>query len=516
MHRSRNNGLSRSGISCFFSALLGRSPASTNGKALCLQAAMNRIFGIVYLTICIGIVSFIGYSCANIIPPTGGPIDSLPPVLIEANPKDSTLNFKGNRIVLTFDEYVDLKDVQNNLLFTPLFETVPIVEVKLKQVTVRIRDTLEPNTTYTFDFGNAITDVNENNPYKYYTYTFSTGPYIDSLQLTGRVWLAENGKVDSTLTIVLHNDLTDSAVVKKRPRYAARVDSTGFFRFKNLPPDSFAIYAIGEAGIMRRYTSPTQYFAFADAPVFSGDTSDIILYAYQEEDKKPTRASTATTGTRTTPAGGVARPNAAAERRLRYSTNLSSSQQDLLTDLVLTFERPLRNFDSTKLLLSTDSTYIPVTGHTISLDTTNKEIHIKNSWKEATQYHLIIDTSFAEDTTNRRLLKNDTLQFTTRKTTDYGTLDIRIRNIDTARNPVLQFVQNDKVVFSVNIKSGHYAQRLFLPGDYDLRILYDRNNNGRWDPGNFFEGRLQPEIAVPILQKITIKPDWDNEFERGL
>lgn len=477
---------------------------------------MKKIFGIVYLIVSIGIVSFIGYSCANIIPPTGGPIDSLPPVLIEANPKDSTLNFNSKRIVLTFDEYVDLKDVQNNLLFTPLFETVPVVEVKLKQVTVRIRDTLEPNTTYTFDFGNAITDVNENNPYKYYTYTFSTGPYIDSLQLSGRVVLAENGKVDSTLTIVLHNDLTDSAVVKKRPRYAARVDSTGFFRFKNLPPDSFAIYAIGEAGIMRRYINPSQLFAFADAPVISGDTANIILYAYKEEEKKPTRASTTAAGGRAAPTAGAARANAIAERRLRYTTNLASNQQDLLTDLVLTFERPLRNFDSTKMFLSTDSSYTPVAGYTISRDTSNKEIHIKTTWKEGTPYHLIIDTTFAEDTTGRKLLRNDTLQFTTRKTTDYGTLDIRIRNTDTTQNPVLQFVQGEKVVFSTNIKSGRYVQSLFLPGDYDLRILYDRNNNGKWDPGNFFEGRLQPEIVVPITQKITIKPEWDNEFERGL
>ena len=81
---------------------------------------------------------------------------------------------------------------------------------------------------------------------------------------------------------------------------------------------------------------------------------------------------------------------------------------------------------------------------------------------------------------------------------------------------MLQFVQGEKVVFSTNIKSGRYVQSLFLPGDYDLRILYDRNNNGKWDPGNFFEGRLQPEIVVPITQKITIKPEWDNEFERGL
>ena len=469
---------------------------------------MNKIFGIVSLSLCIGIISFIGYSCAVIVPPTGGPRDTLPPVLVNASPKDSTLNFNSKRIVLTFDEYVDLKDVQNNLLFTPLFETVPVVEVKLRQVTVRIRDTLEPNTTYTFDFGNAITDVNENNPYKYYTYTFSTGPYIDSMRLSGRVLLAENGKIDSTLTIVLHTDFGDSAVMKSRPRYATRVDSSGYFQFKNLPPDSFAVYAIGDAGILRRYTSPTQYFAFADAPVASGDTTGIVLYAYKEEDKNPTRPATiATSAATTTPA---------AERRLRLSHNLTGGKQDLLDDLVLTFERPLRNFDSTKLRLTSDTSFIPVPVYTITQDTTKKQIILQTAWREGTDYHLIIDSTFAEDTTARKLSRSDTLDFATLKTTDYGQLDIRVRNIDTSQNPVLQFVQADKVVFSVPIKSGRYTQALFFPGDYDLRILYDRNNNGIWDPGNFFEGRIQPEIVKPILQKITIKPDWDNEFERGL
>ena len=465
---------------------------------------MKNFFGLIYLIICIGITSFIGYSCANIIPPTGGPMDSLPPVLINANPKDSTLNFKSNRIVLTFDEYIDLKEVQNNLLFTPLFETVPVVEVKLKQVTVRLRDTLEPNTTYTFDFGNAITDVNENNPYKHYTYTFSTGSYIDSLQLSGRVILAEDGKIDSTLTIVLQTDLTDSAVVKNRPRYAARLDSAGYFRFRNLPQDTFAIYAIGEAGVLRRYTNPSQYFAFADSPVVAGRTEPIILYAYKEEDKKPAH-----------PAPAAAKANAA-DKRLRYTSNLSGNQQDLLSDLTITFERPLRNFDSAKLQLSTDSNFIPVPRYTITQDSTKKEIHLQTVWREGINYHMVLDKDFAEDTTGRKLSKNDTLHFTTRKTTDYGQLDIRIRNIDTARNPVLQFIQADKVVFSIPIKSGRYTQTLFSPGDYDLRILYDRNNNGKWDPGQFFEGHIQPEIVMPLKDKIVVKPDYENEFERGL
>ena len=188
----------------------------------------------------------------------------------------------------------------------------------------------------------------------------------------------------------------------------------------------------------------------------------------------------------------------------------------MLTDLQLNFQLPLRNFDSTKVHLTADSSYIPVANYRISQDSTAKELHLATQWKEGGQYHLILDKDFAEDTTGRKLLRNDTLSFTARKTSDYGQISIRIRNIDTAQNPVLQFVQADKVVFSTPIKSGLFSQSLFLPGDYDLRILYDTNGNGKWDAGRFFEGKRQPELVKPIGQKINVKPDWENEFERSL
>jgi hypothetical protein len=441
--------------------------------------------------------------CANIIPPTGGPMDTLPPVLLSATPKDSTLNFNGRRIVFTFDEYIDLENVQGNLLFNPLFENVPVIEARLKTISVRIRDSLDPNTTYTFNFGNAIQDINEGNPFREFTYTFSTGSYIDSLQISGRVILAETGKIDSTLQVVLHTDFTDSAVANKRPRYAARLDSSGRFTFRNLPPDTFAIYAIGDAGTMRRYTSPGQLFAFADAPVTSGTTDSLTLYAYKEEEK-PIAARTTTQSQR-------GNTNAAAEKRLRYSADLSNNQQDLLKDLTLRFELPLRNLDTTKLQLTTDTTFTPVTAYTITQDSTGKELNFITQWREGTVYNLIMDKEFAEDTTGRKLLKTDTLTFTTRKPTDYGRVSITLTNLDTTLNPVLQFVQSDKVVFSTPVKTGVFTQQLFLPGDYDLRILYDRNDNGKWDAGKFFEGKIQPELVRPTNQKITVKPAWDNE-----
>jgi hypothetical protein len=460
----------------------------------------------IILAISITVISLIGNSgCANIIPPEGGPRDTIPPILVEARPEDSTVNFRGNRVTLNFDEYIDLQEVQNNLLFTPIFENNPRVEAKLKTITVHFRDTLEPNTTYTLNFGNAIRDINESNVLRDFSYKFSTGPVMDSLELGGKVILAENGGTDSTLIVMLHRNLDDSAVVKEKPRYVSRVDASGNFRFQNLPAGTFAIYALGDAGTIRRYQSSNQLFAFRDQPVTIGSTDTVNLYAYREEPANKT-------GTNLPQA---AQNIPASDRRLRFTTNISSNQIDLLKDLVLSFPTPLKQFDSTRMALYTDSIFNRAV-FTSSLDSTRKELKIRTAWKENTAYHLVLDKDFAEDTLGRKLLKSDTLSFNTKKLTEYGQLRLRIRNIDASKNPVLLFVQNDQVVFSVPISSGSYQSNLFLPGDYELRILYDNNKNGKWDPGNFFGKKRQPELVRPITDKISVKPSWENEFERSL
>lgn len=438
--------------------------------------------------------------CANVIPPQGGPRDSLPPVLLNATPKDSTVNFRGNRIVLNFDEFVDLQEVQGNLLFTPLFENTPVVEARLRTITIRLRDSLEANTTYTFDFGNALRDINEGNVYRNFAYRFSTGSYLDSLELSGRVVDAETGKIDTTMIVVLHRSFDDSAVYKTRPRYVSRVDRDGGFRFRSLPRDSFAIYAIGDAGIMRRYTNPAQAFGFANGAVYSSQDS-IQLYSYKEAAETTTSRSTgATTGGTNTPA----------DRRLRFTS--SGSQQDLLQDFTLTFERPLRQFDSTRVSLAADSTFTPVTGYRWLQDSTRRELSLRTQWQPNRQYHLILQQNFAADTLGRQLLKADTVSFTTRRLAEYGAINLELTGVDTTQNPVLQFVQSDKVVYSVPIRTGRFTQQLFLPGDYDLRLLNDRNGNGRWDAGQFFGQRRQPEIARPFTQKITIRADRENDL----
>ncbi|MGZ8552526.1 MAG: Ig-like domain-containing protein, partial [Chitinophagaceae bacterium] len=136
--------------------------------------------------------------CATIIPPEGGPKDTLPPVLRRANPLDSSRDFTSKTITLSFDEYVDADNYQQDLIVSPVPANMPTVTRKLNTVTIKLRDTIEANTTYSFNFGNTIKDVNEGNIIKDFTYTFSSGPYFDSLRFSGNVVLAETGEIDST------------------------------------------------------------------------------------------------------------------------------------------------------------------------------------------------------------------------------------------------------------------------------------------------------------------------------
>ena len=435
------------------------------------------------------------------IPPTGGDRDSLPPLLLKASPPDSSKNFNNKTITFTFDEYIDQpQEIFKNLLVSPTPSVSPVVESKLRTLTVKIKDTLEPNTTYYYNFGDAIKDVNEGNVLHNFSYIFTTGNILDTLQLSGKVLLAETGGVDSTLFVMHYKSGVDSAVIKELPRYIARVDGKGNFRFLYLPSGTYYIYVMNEG---KRY-SERLLFGFSDSAVeIKPDAAPVTLYAFVEnKEQLPSPGISFSGGNR---AG--AKPD---ERRLRFSS--SGNMQDLLGDYNLIFERPLRNLDTTKMEVSTDSTFTPVSS-SWEVDSLKKKLTLKTTWKENTRYNLILDKDFAEDSSGRKLLKTDTLNFTTRKQADYGSLKISFTNIDLSKNPVLQFSQNGTVVKTFPLSGAELYQTLFNPGEYELSILYDENKNGRWDPGKFFEGRKQPELVKPLNKKITVRSNWDNEFE---
>ncbi len=445
--------------------------------------------------------------CANITPPSGGPRDSLPPRLVRVNPPDSTRNFDHKTINFTFNEFIEDVMQQNptqSMLVSPNPKIFPSLRSRLNTLSVTLKDTLEPNTTYTIDFGDVIKDVNEKNVLRNFTYIFTTGTVIDSLELSGKVVLAETGGIDSTLRVLLYRNGVDSAVAKEDPRYISKLDGKGNFHFQYLPGGVFYLYALD--GKYNRYTGGQSIFAFADSAIeIKPGIAAVTLYAYQEE-KSPSQVSTISPGTFRGPGPKTD------ERRLRFTTNLAGKVQDILGDFSMNFDRPLRNLDTTKLQLSTDSAFNKATS-SWELDSLKKKLTLKTDWRENTLYNLILDKEFAEDTLGRKLLKTDTLSFTTKKQTDYGSLKITFTNIDLAQNPVLEFVQNGQVVNAFPLNSAQLYQALFKPGEYELSILYDKNKNGKWDPGQFFVTKKQPELVKPLNKKITIRADWDNEFE---
>ena len=446
----------------------------------------------------IGFILMLGTGCAQIGAPTGGPKDSIAPVLISSNPALFTTNFKGNKIVLTFDEYIDVQDVQNNVLVSPYPKNNPMVDFKLKTVTVKLKDTLLANTTYAINFGNAIKDNNEGNPFKNFTYVFSTGKTIDSLKIKGTVIVAETGKKDSTILALLYRNVDDSAVQKRKPDYIAKLDSAGRFTFTNLSAGKYKMYALKDGDGGKTYNSKIELFAFADSEIILADSIKLpfTLYAYAEEKdikKVP-----------------VAIPSKAslADKKLRYTTNLSNNEQDLLTDLVITTNHPLKTFDTSKIIL-TDTNYNKISG-TFKIDSSQKTIHIKTTWKEDFDYRLLINKTAFADSVGTQLTKSDTIKLKSKKESEYGNLTLRFTNLGAVINPVLQFIKGEEIYKTVRITSTTWTDKLFVPGEYELRILFDANNNGVWDAGNYAK-KLQPEKAITLDTKLNIKANWDNE-----
>ena len=164
-------------------------------------------------------------------------------------------------------------------------------------------------------------------------------------------------------------------------------------------------------------------------------------------------------------------------------------------------------------ILLTDEQSKPLNNFTIRNDSLPNQFVLRYPWKANTPYQLIFLKDAFKDSTGLTLSKNDTLKFTTKREEDYGSLKIRFNNIDLSKNPVLQLVQNELIVLSEPITQRDWYKKLLKPGSYQVRILYDANKNGKWDTGEFFKTKRQPEIVTDLNITIDIRSNWDNEKE---
>lgn len=212
----------------------------------------------------IGALFFV-VSCASIGNPSGGPRDEDPPRFVGSNPMQGAVEVTPNKIVLTFDELVNVKDPFSKVVVSPPGAQAPRVSSLGRRVTVEFRDTLKPNTTYTINFGDAIVDNNEGNKLEDFMYTFSTGPVLDSLMISGMVLGAEDLDPSSGIYVGLHSNLNDTAFTRTRFDRIAKTDENGRFVIGGLAPGQYRIYALDDRDGDLAWSSPDETLAFYDA-----------------------------------------------------------------------------------------------------------------------------------------------------------------------------------------------------------------------------------------------------------
>ncbi len=445
--------------------------------------------------------------------PTGGKKDEIAPSIRSRNLKDSALEFKGGNIVFEFNEFIQLKDLNNQLVITPLQAKNPEVTFQKRKLTIHFPDSLlQDNTTYTVNFGNAIQDLHEGNSYTNFGFTFSTGKYFDSLQLQGNVVQAMNGLPDTAAWVLLYPDqVNDSAIYTRKPLYASKAMG-GKFHFANLPARRFKIYAVQDGNHNLSYDPLNESIGFLPEPILASDNMQALtLYTFQE-----VHSNTDT---------NLAPKNPMKEKRKeetkmadkktieRYSymvnadtLNKNKIRFDIQDSFVIRFERKLKNIDETKIRLFQDQ--VLEASASIKIDSTGQCIIIKNEWLQDVGYSLKLLKGFAQDSTSMSAPAAE-FNFRTKRKSDYGILTV---GANPSKNNWLELFKEGKLISRKQVKDSVITFPMLLPGNYQLQQLTDLNGDQTWTTGNLTL-KLQPEKVLRFQEEISIKANWENKIK---
>ncbi|MBO4741778.1 MAG: Ig-like domain-containing protein [Bacteroidales bacterium] len=513
-------------------------------------------------------------ACARTGYPSGGETDRTPPEITKVSPENRTTNFNGKSFTLETDEYVVLKDVNNQVIISPPMKQFPQITSTGKKIKVVIKDTLQEKTTYLFQFRDAIADNNEGNLLSDFSYVFSTGASLDSLSFCGNVNDALTGEPDKKIFVFLYNTFDDS-VVTSHPAYATKTDDKGCFRFQYLADKKYKIIALDDLDKSYTYNSVAEKIGFS---------SDTITPYYLADSVKPDYSQYALkTFVQESAVQRVAKSDFVSKGKVQISTVLPMQNPTVDADSVKIFwllnaTRDTINLwlidkelDSLKLILR-DSSGIddtlkmrrfnrrgPVVGgnafmkanfantlpyfDTFCLTFTNPIEKITDA-ATAVYYKTATDSAFATivfDTISRRkatLLipviqdekyditvfgghfhdifgtSNDTTKIKTEVTTaeKYGNIILNFEAPDNSEHYVLQLLSSSGKVVDEQTFAG--SQKVLFKhlsaGTYKVRAIKDDNANSKWDSGNYWEKR-QAEESRYFEKEIKVRENWDFE-----
>ncbi|WP_228547284.1 Ig-like domain-containing protein [Nonlabens antarcticus] len=504
--------------------------------------------------------------CAKRGSPTGGPVDETPPEILRAFPDNYSVNFKNQEIEITFDEYVKLKDLQKQLVISPPLKYRPIIKPQggaSKKLTIEITDTLLDNTTYVLNFGQSIIDNTEENPYPFFKYVFSTGSYIDSLKIQGRVTDALKFKTDDFINVMLYevNDsYTDSIIYNEVPRYVVNtLDSLTTFTMENLKAGQYRMVALKEKSSNLKFDPKSDKLGFV-SEVITVPTDEVFeVNLYEPEQNLELRRASQVAQSRiqigyeglldSAMISPVNKSLIAASRITKadkkdtlnywYKPVLEQDSLELvvaLKEFKRTVTARLKEQEKDSLIVSkygqfslrnpiqfTATTPIvklsPLQMRLIDKDSVSQDFAVKldslnNIWsyefnvQPENKYSL---QSLPGAVTDFYGATNDTITsvFTTKASSDLGNIPINLSG-GTAFPIIVQIVtENLEVTGEIIVRDNKSVTFDYLPPNkYYIRVIYDANDNGRFDPGNFLENR-QPEKVVYFPDLIALQANWD-------
>lgn len=512
------------------------------------------------------------YTCANRGRPSGGDIDKEPPLITKVVPENFSTNFKGNEIRIYFDEFVRMKNLQKQLIISPPMNTEPTItplSAASKYIKIVINDTLEDNTTYAFNFGQSIVDNNEDNPYDYYRYVFSTGEVIDSLSVKGTIIDAEKLKPDTFVSVMLYeldSTYTDSTVYKEKPKYITNtLDSLTTFSIDNIKEGQYKLIALKDENGNFTYEQKSDKIGFYEDVVSVPTDTTYTIKLFKEELDFEVKRPKQIAGQKIsfgfegddedmtieilgdTPDGFEKRitkdltkdslyywykPKIEADSALFVIKNktfidtlthkfrdidkdslviksIGSTTLNFIDDFVVEGSIPFANIDKNQVtILDKDSTNVPFT---TSFDKLSNRYGFKFEKKESDRYSVQMLPNTFEDFFGN---VNDTLSYSlrTKNFADYTNIRVRLEN---AVYPVIVQLTTEKG----EVKYEQFAteEQLFDfknldPNMYYIRVIYDTNGNQKWDSGNFLLQR-QPERVSYAKGLIDGRAGWDYPEE---
>jgi hypothetical protein len=507
-------------------------------------------------------------SCAQRGNPTGGPKDITPPKTVRVSPPNYSVNFENQEIRIRFDEYIKFKDLQKQLVISPPLDNRPVITPQggvAREIRIQIQDTLKENTTYVLNFGQSVVDNNEENAFPYLKYVFSTGPVIDSLTLNGRVSNAFEFKTDDFVNVLLYEvteTYTDSAIYNLPPDYVLNtLDSLSTFTLENLRAGQYRMIALKEKSTNLRFDPLSDKIGFVNGVISVPDSTIYDLRIYDPvppaEVKRafqvsPHRIDIGFVGARDSVDIIPFNQNDILESRFtkfekkdtlnywfkaregldsllmlaRYrgiEDTLKIKFKQLAKDTLklsqygqFSLREPvafqastlLTNLDESKfMLIDRDSATM---SFDIQLDSLRNVFEVNFEKQESQRYTLTMFPGAVEDFLGNKTADTLSFNYSTKKIIELANIFVTLEKGENF--PVLVQVldaSSKKVIAEKRAASNEEVAFNFLdPGTFQLRVIYDTNDNGKYDPGNFLLG-IQPE-RVQYSAEFPVQANWDD------